>query len=72
MQTLDTYRIRVELAKMDKNYTWLARRTGYTRSYISYIVKTRKLTIVDKIANALELPKDSLIVKGEPCQNIKS
>ena len=61
MAKLDTLKLRVELAKIDKNYAWLARQIGYTRAYISYIVKNESLMHIEKIASTLGLKTKDLI-----------
>ena len=59
MDILDTRKLRIELAKIDHNYAWLAKEIGYTRQYITYLVKNKSIQHVDKIADALGLaPKD--------------
>jgi hypothetical protein len=58
-EELDTYRLRVELAKINRSRQWLAEKIGYTRQYVYYLVKNKSIKHVEKMANALGLdPKD--------------
>lgn len=62
IEKLNITRIRVELAKIDKNQSWLAKQLGYTRAYISHLIKTKSLKHVDKFAEVFDLdPKDLII-----------
>ena len=61
MEKLNTMRVRIELAKLDKNWAWLGRQIGYTRQYMHHIKTTGKLTIVDKMAKALNVDTKDLI-----------
>ena len=46
-------KIRVELAKIGKNQTWLAKQLGYTRSYISYLIGKNDQRYLDEMAKAI-------------------
>lgn len=61
MEKLDTYNLRIALAKINKNYSWLAKQMGFTRQYIHHIVKTGSTKHIDKIAKILDLDIKDLI-----------
>ena len=62
MGKLNTYRIRIELAKLNKNYTWLAGQMGYTRQYIHHIIKNKNVKFAGRIANIFNLGEEELKV----------
>ncbi|MCP4262774.1 MAG: transcriptional regulator [Planctomycetes bacterium] len=59
---LNVYRIRVELAKMDKNYTWLAQQMKLTRQMVSNIIKNKKVEpgYSKRIADVLDIDRKDL------------
>jgi hypothetical protein len=61
-QKLDTTRLRVELAKINKTRTWLAEQCGCTKQNISHIIKHQRINLVFEMSEALKIdPKDLII-----------
>ncbi len=56
---LNVEKIKVELKRIGKNQSWLAKEMGVARQYLSYIFKHKPITQAERIAKALNLdPKD--------------
>ena len=64
MDKLNTLQLRIELAKIDKSRTWLARQMGFTRQYLTQLVQSKSLKYVGEIAYILDIDKDDLIING--------
>lgn len=62
---LNVDRIDFELYKIGKDRSWLAEKMGFTRQWISYLLKdgnNTTLKTIEKIATALSInPKDLII-----------
>ena len=61
MDILDTQKLRIELAKINKSYSWLAKEIGYTRQYMNYLVKTESTRHIKKMAEAMDMEVHDLI-----------
>lgn len=57
---LDHIRLKVELAKREKNLTWLADQMGVSRQYIWAEVKRRSITRVPDFARILRIRQRDL------------
>ena len=56
---LNTQKVENELKRIGKSHSWLAKKMGIARQYVSYIFKTKPITQAERIAKALNLdPKD--------------
>jgi hypothetical protein len=61
MDTLDTQKLRIELAKIDRSHAWLARKLGFSRQYMGWLTKTESVKYVDEMAEALNMYRSDLI-----------
>lgn len=56
---LNTQKIINELKRLGKNRTWLAEQLKTTRQNVSYILKSKKITHIERIAKVLDFnPRD--------------
>jgi hypothetical protein len=58
---LNQSKIRVELAKKDKSFTWLAEEIGMTRQAFSFSYKTKSIKHVPAIAQVFGLTEADLL-----------
>ena len=59
MEKLNTLNLRIELAKINKSHAWLAGKLGFSRQYLSQLVKAENPRRVHQIADVLGVdPKD--------------
>ena len=63
---LNVTRLRVELAKIDKNYSWLAEQMGVTRQYIHSEIKKRSVSRVEDFAKILGVDEEDLTITAIP------
>lgn len=61
MEILDTQKLRVELAKINKSHAWLARELGFSKQYMGWIVKTKSVVRIDDMAETLNMKRKDLI-----------
>ena len=56
---LNVEKIKAELARMERNQSWLARKMNISRQLLSYKIRSKKITHAERIAKALNLnPRD--------------
>ena len=56
---LNTQKIEDELKRIGKSHSWLAKKMGIARQYVSYIFKTKPITQAERIAEVFGIdPKD--------------
>jgi DNA-binding Xre family transcriptional regulator len=58
---LNTLKLRVELAKIEKNQTWLADQIGVSRQYVAQLIKNKRLSRVEDFARVLKIEVRDLI-----------
>ena len=61
METLDKQKLRMELARINKSHAWLARKLGFSKQYLSFLIKKESLKNIEDIAEILDVTKRSLI-----------
>jgi hypothetical protein len=61
MEKLDTQKLRIELARINKSHAWLAGKLGFSRQYMRQLVKTENARCVYRIASILEINIEDLI-----------
>ena len=61
MQKLNTLKLRVRLAELDKPKAWLAREIGISRQYMHHIIKCKKVNHIQKIASVLGIDAGDLV-----------
>jgi len=61
MDILDKQKLRMELARINKSHAWLARRLGFSKQYLSELIKKESTKHVEDIAEILDTTKRSLI-----------
>jgi hypothetical protein len=61
MEILDTQKLRIELAKINKSHAWLAKQIGFSRQYMGWIVKTKSVVRIDDMAEVLNMGREDLI-----------
>lgn len=56
---LNIEKIKAELARMERNQTWLSRKMDVSKQLLSYMLLSKKITHAERIAKALNLnPRD--------------
>jgi len=61
MEKLDTQKLRIELAKINKSHAWMARKLGFSRQYLSQLVKAENAKHVYRMASVLGIKIQDLI-----------
>ena len=59
---LNTQKIRIELAIINKSQAWLAKQMGYTRQYINFLMKRKSVLRVNEMATILGIDPNDLIL----------
>lgn len=59
---LNVEKVKAELARMERNQSWLARKMDVSKQLLSYMILSKKITHADRIAKALNLnPRDLVL-----------